>query len=507
MSRLAFTLALVLVPCLIPTADAIETGKMNILFLDIEDCRADVWGCYGNPICKTPNVDRLAASGVRFSRAYCQYVCCNPSRSSFLTGLRPHTTGVLSNSHHSREHLPPGTKSLPQLIKAGGYYTANVAKLFHSSGAENEEDMRAFDRIEMQNRPSSWEGPPAIMKFPPVPRRSDLGPAPNKGTKQWDAYRRKRSDRYGDSGLTDAQEHDGRVAQIAAALLREFSEHQRHFFLSVGSSRPHTPLICPKKYIDMYDPREIPMPKAPRGADRGVPEIAVRFGRSADIFMSRKPTPQQTREAIAAYYACVTFLDTHLGVVLDALDQSGLADNTIVIFFSDHGFHLGEHGHWSKYTLFEQSTRVPMIVRVPGLTPAGAVCEEIVELVDLVPTIGELAGVQLPANLEGTSFAPLLADPQRPWKKGALTVFGNRGEHNSIRTKRFRYTEWQHKDQQIQELYDLETDPWETINLANQPSTAEKQQELAELLDEGWKALVPPETSPSDSSAAGRRSQ
>ena len=168
----------------------------------------------------------------------------------------------------------------------------------------------------------------------------------------------------------------------------------------------------------MYDPDQIPMPQAPRDGDHGVPDIAVRFGRSADIFMTRKPTPRETREAIAAYYACVTFLDTQLGLVLDALDELGLADNTIVIFFADHGFHLGEHGHWSKYTLFEQSTRVPMIVRVPGLTPAGAVCDEIVELVDLLPTIGELAGLELPANLEGTSFVPLLADPGRTVEEG-----------------------------------------------------------------------------------------
>lgn len=492
MHRLALLSAMCLAACGITTADQPDTSKMNILFLDIEDCRADVWGCYGNSICKTPNVDRLAASGVRFNRAYCQYVCCNPSRSSFLTGLRPHTTGVLSNSHNSREHLPPGTKSLPQLIKGKDLYAANVAKLFHSSGAENYEDMRAFDRIEMQQRPPGWDGPAPILTFPPVPKRIDLGPAPKRDSKEWDAYRRKRSDRYGDSLLTDEQEHDGRVAQIAKALLEEFSQDKQHFFLSVGSSRPHTPLICPKKYIDMYDPDQIPMPQAPRDKDSGVPDIAVRFGRSADIFMSRKPTPRETREAIAAYYACVTFLDTQLGLVLDALDELGLADNTIVIFFSDHGFHLGEHGHWSKYTLFEQSTRVPMIVRVPGLTPAGAVCDEIVELVDLLPTIGELTGFQLPANLEGTSFVPLLANPKQPWKKGALTVFGNRGEHNSLRTKRFRYSEWEHQGERIKELYDLEKDPWETVNLADQPATADQQQELAELLDAGWQKLLPP---------------
>jgi len=468
-----------------------DASKMNVLMIDIEDCRADVWGCYGNPICKTPNIDRLAADGVRFDRAYCQYVCCNPSRSSFLTGLRPHTTGVLSNSDNSREKLPPGTRSLPQMVKAKGFYTANVGKLFHDSGNMNHEDMRAFDRIELQNKPPGWEGPGPILDFPPVPNTFDLGPAPKKGTKEYNEYRRQRSDRYGDSGLTEEQEHDGRIARIATALLQEFAENKRHFFLSVGSSRPHTPLVCPKKYLDMYNPAEIPMPHAPREEDRGVPDLAVRFGRSADIFMTRKPSPVETREAIAAYYACVSFVDAQLGMVLDTLEKLGLADNTIVIFFADHGFHLGEHGHWSKYTLFEQSTCVPLIVRVPGLTPKGAVCDEIVELVDVLPTLGELARLDLPGNLEGTSFVPLLGRPDQPWKKGALTVFSG-GNSNSLRTKRYRYTEWQYRGELIKELYDLVEDPWETVNLAGRPALSERENELAELLHAGWKSLQPP---------------
>lgn len=493
MYRLSLSLMFLLFASALVSAVNVDTSKMNILFIDIEDCRADVWGCYGNAICKTPNIDRLAASGVRFDRAYCQYVCCGPSRSSFLTGLRPHTTRVLANDHKSRERLPPGTKTLPQLMKARGLYTANVSKLFHSSGADNYEDMRAFDRIELQKRPPGWQGPSPILRFPPTPKMFDLGPPPEKDTKEWNEYRRRRSDRYGDSRLTDEQEHDGKVAKIATALLNEFASDRRHFFLSVGSSRPHTPLICPKKYIDMYDPDQIPMPQAPREKDQGVPDIAVRFGRSADIFMSRKPTSRETREAIAAYYACVTFLDTQLGIVLDAVQQSGLADNTVVIFFSDHGFHLGEHGHWSKYTLFEQSTRVPLIIRVPGVTPeGGAVCDGIVELVDVVPTLGELAGIEVPAGVEGISLVPLLEKPEQAWKLGALTVFGRNGEHNSIRTKRYRYTEWQYKGELIKELYDLQNDPWETVNVADRENVSDQQQQLAGLLKGGWKALLPP---------------
>ncbi len=266
--------------------------------------------------------------------------------------------------------------------------------------------------------------------------------------------------------------------------------------MTLGSSRPHTPLICPQKYIDMYDPATIPPPQAPRDQDQGVPDLAVRFGRPADIFMVRDATPQTTREAIAAYYACVTFLDTQLGLVLDALEETGLAENTIVIFFSDHGFHLGEHGHWSKYTLFEQSTRVPMIVRVPGNPANGSVCDEIVELVDLVPTMGDLLGMPVPENVEGTSWVPLLADPSRPWKQAAFTVFGNAGEYNSVRTKRHRYTEWQHKGDLIKELYDLQQDPWETVNLADRPDVADIQRQLASQLAAGWRGALPEPQSP-----------
>ncbi len=472
------------------------TQRMNVLMIDIEDCRADVWGCYGNTICQTPNIDRLAKSGIVFDRAYCQYVCCNPSRSSFLTGLRPHTTGVLSNSDVSRQKLPAGTLSLPQLIKRHGLYAANIGKLFHSSGSFNDEDMLVFDRIEFQNHPPGWTGPGPLLQFP-TPAKSDDSkqqPKAPAGDPNDAAAKRARSDRYGSSGLSDEQEADGKYARTAVAMLEEFARSgQRQFFLSLGSSRPHTPLICPQKYIDMYDPQEIPLPHAPRSADQGVPDLAVRFGRSADIWMSRKPSDDEVKATIAAYYGCVTFLDTQLGLVLDSLEKSGLADNTIVIFFSDHGFHLGEHGHWSKYTLFEQSTRVPMIVHIPGNAANGSRCDEIIELVDLVPTLGELLGMAVPAKLEGSSFVPLLSNPAQPWKKAAYSVYGNEGQYNSVRTKQHRYTEWKHDGAVIKELYNMEADPWETVNLADTAKVGETQAELSELLHQGWSAALPKE--------------
>jgi arylsulfatase A-like enzyme len=479
------------VASLLASADATrpDTSRMNVLLIDIEDCRADVWECYGNTICRTPNINRLAETGVVFNRAHCQYVCCNPSRSSFLTGLRPHTTGVLSNQHVSREKLPSGTRSLPQLVKAHGLYAANVGKLFHASGDYNAEDMRAFDRIEFQNRPEGWNGPPPILQFPDRNAPERVLQPDDPGYAEW---KRARSDRYGASGLNDEQENDGKYARTAVALLQEFARSgERQFFLSLGSSRPHTPLICPQKYIDMYDPETIPLPHAPRDKDQGVPDLAVRFGRPADIWTSRTPTPAEVRATVAAYYGCVSFLDTQLGLVLDALEETGLADNTIVIFLADHGFHLGEHGHWSKYTLFELSTRVPLIVRIPGNPANGSRCDELVELVDLVPTLGELLSMKVPDNLEGTSFVPLVYEPSRPWKAAAFSVFGNRGEYNSVRTKRYRYTEWQYQGELIKELYDHDRDEWETVNLADRPEHAAAQQELANLLQSGWKGALP----------------
>lgn len=460
--------------------------------INIEDCRADVWSCYGNTICKTPNIDRLANTGVVFERAYCQYVCCNPSRSSFLTGLRPHTTGVLSNADVSREKLPAGTLSLPQLVKRHGLYAANIGKLFHSSGSFNDEDMMVFDRIEFQNHPPGWQGPGSLLTFPAIAANTQSEKPPQKGEPGYDAWRRSRSDRYGDSGLSEEQESDGKYARTAVAMLKEFAQSGgRQFFLSLGSSRPHTPLICPQKYLDLYDPAQIPLPHAPRSADQGVPDIAVRFGRSADIWMSRQPTDEEVKATIAAYYGCVTFLDAQLGLVLEELERSGLADNTIVLFFSDHGFHLGEHGHWSKYTLFEQSTRVPMIVRIPGNPANGSRCDELIELVDLVPTLGELLAMDVPKNLEGTSFVPLLQQPQQPWKKAAFSVYGNQGQYQSVRTKQYRYTEWQHEKTVIKELYDMSIDPWETVNLSDRAQVSQQQMELAEMLHQGWLAVVP----------------
>ncbi len=463
-----------------------DTSKMNVLFIIAEDWSANTPGCYGNPICKTPNLDRFATSAIRFDSAYVQAVCCNPSRSSFLTGLRPLTSRVWNNGQEMDKSLPPNTVTLPELLKKKGFYTAVIGKFFHTVEYA-EKQLLAFDRIESYGKPPGWEGPGPILTFPPV-KRAQKDPAPkDKNSRAYREWRVRNSDRYGDSGLEPEEEGDYRNAQIACALLKEFAQTKKQFFLSVHQSRPHTPLIAPKKYIDMYDPAKIPDPPAPPKVEGSLYRRRVTVG-NPDIFMRQQPTPQQVKEAIAAYYACVSFVDNNIGMVLDELERQGLAGNTIVFIMGDHGFHLGDHGFWSKYSMLEATRRAPLWVRVPGAPGNGQVCREFVEFVDFLPTVGELVGLDLPTNLEGLSFSPLLTNPSRPWKKAVFMV---ENENNQVvRSRKFSYLAFQ-KGPVPAALFDLEKDPWETVNLADDPAYAKTRQDMAELLKAGWKAALP----------------
>jgi uncharacterized sulfatase len=500
-----------------------DTSRMNILFINIEDCNAGVWGCYGNPICKTPNIDRFASTAVRFDSAYCQAICCNPSRTSFLTGLRPLSTRVLLNSHVMNEHLPADMLTLPEMLKSRGFYTAVVGKLFHNLDYA-ERQLATFDRLEMSGKPKGWNGPGPILRFRALPpERSRKEPPPfslkSKEFREWMAiaearamsghppdspldpqsktihdWAARQSDRYGDSGLTREQERDYQMAQVAVALLKEFAKSGKQFFLAVAQQRLHTPLVAPKKYIEMYDPAKIPDPPAPLESLKNFPYMKRATGGNPDFFMNQQPTKQQVREAIAAYYACASFADDNVGMVLDALEKEGLDKNTIVIFLGDHGFHLGDHNFWSKYSMLEATRRVPFIVRVPGAPANGNACREFVEFVDIVPTLADLLKFDAKNALEGASFAPLLVNAERPWKKAVFMTDGN-GDH-VVRTRQFSYLEFKSGKADVPvALYDLRKDPWETVNLADDPAYAKTRGELAELLHAGWKAALPPKRS------------
>ncbi|QDT57469.1 Arylsulfatase [Caulifigura coniformis] len=474
-------------------AELPDTSRMNVLFINIEDCNAGVFGCYGNAICRTPNIDRFARSAVLFDSAYCQGISCNPSRSSFLTGLRPTTTNVYSNSDVMDDLLPTGTLTLPEVVKAGGFTTANVGKLFHRLEYADR-PMLAFDRLEMHDKPEGWKGPGPILNFPPKRPGWEKAPADQKSP-EFREWKRKHSDRYGDSGLNREEEYDYRMAATAAALLRDFAKQPagQRFFLSVSQSKPHTPLISPKKYVDIYDPTKIPPPAAPVDSLVNFPAHSLKRARGGnpDLFRDAQPSLQQAREAIAAYYACVTFVDENVGMMLDALEETGLDRNTIVIFFGDHGFHLGDHGFWSKYSMLEATRRVPLIVRVPGAPANGQVCRQFIELVDLFPTIGELAGLAVPANLEGTSFAPLLGDANRTWKRAVFMSGGPADRGHSVRNRRYSYLEYE-GNRPGAALFDLERDPWETRNLVDDPQLADVRNEMAALLKAGWRGALPP---------------
>jgi len=274
-------------------------------------------------------------------------------------------------------------------------------------------------------------------------------------------------------------------------LLEEFARAKQQFSLSVHQSRPHTPLIAPKKYVQMYDPATIPDPPAPPSSLKDCPYPKRMTNGNPDLFMQAQPTPQQAREAIAAYYACVSFVDDNVGRILTALEKQGLADNTIVFILGDHGFHLGDHGFWSKYSMLEATRRAPLWVRVPGAPGNGKVCREFVEFVDFVPTVGELLSLDVPTNLEGVSFVPLLANPTQPWKQAVFMV--QSPDEQVVRNKRYSYMELKNGPVPVA-LYDLEKDPWEILNLANDPGHAKARGEMAALLNAGWVAALPPKS-------------
>ncbi len=420
--------------------------RLNVLFLIADDLNNDL-GVYGAPV-RSPNIDKLAARGVQFDRVYAQHPLCSPSRSSFLTGRRPDATGVLTNppprnpmSPHFREKLPE-TITLPQLFKTNGWFAARVGKLYHygvplTIGTGALDDYPSWD-LTINPRGRDREVHDRIFS---------LRPGLFGGTVSWLA----------DEG-TDAEHTDGIAAAEAVKLLERFKRNNESFFLAVGFYRPHTPYVAPKRYFDMYPVDRIELPKLSEADRTRSPAAAYRSAHKEQDAM----TDDQRREAIQAYWASTTFMDAQAGHVLDALDRLGLADSTAVVFTSDHGYHLADHGLWQKMSLFERSARVPLIVAGPSVKVRGAVARGLAELVDLYPTLADLAGLEPTVPVDGVSLAPMLQDPTATVKDAAFTQARN---GYSIRTERWRYIEWDEGRQGAQ-LYDMNADPAETTNLA-----------------------------------------
>ena len=476
--RLVFTTLLCLLTILAGLASAQLMEKPtppNVLFIISDDLNNSL-GCYGHPQVESPNIDRLAERGVRFEHAYCQFPLCGPSRNSMLTGLYPNSTGVLRNQQIFRQTIP-SHRSLSHAFRMEGYFAARIGKLYHynvpkSVGTNGHDD------------PGSWElelNPAGCDRLLEEPDIFSLRPGSFGGTLSWYA-----------SPRGDLKHTDGMLALDAQWVLERCArDRKRPFFLALGFYRPHTPYVAPKEYFTGYPEKQMPLVK---GVEEDIKDLP------ADALGSHKKehellTDELRQKAIQAYFASITFMDAQVGRVLDTLEQLDLADNTIVVFTSDHGYHLGEHGLWQKMSLFEQSARVPLIIAAPGQAKEGAVAQTPVGLIDLYPTLTELCNVPAPENLQGQSLVPILKDPAKPGRGWTLSQVtrGRRGKPTfgfTLRTPRWRYTEWD-QGNRGRELYDHETDPLEQTNLAEDPAQAERVAGLSKQLREAAASTLP----------------
>lgn len=454
MIRLTSTLAVL---CLV-TAAARGESRPNVLFIAIDDLACSL-GCYGDLLAKTPQIDRLAASGMRFDRAYNQIPLCNPSRASVLTGLRPDQIKVYDLDRHFRDEVPD-VVTLPQRFKQAGWFTARVGKIYHY----NVPDGIGTDGLD---DPSSWQ--------------QTVNPK-GRDTREEHLIFNAEPHRKISAALSwlaaegsDQEQTDGLIATAAIELMRE--KRDEPFFLGVGFFRPHTPYVAPKKYFDLYPLESMRLPFAPEGDRNDIPVAA---------FAHNCPLPHYgldeltCRKALQGYYASVSFVDAQVGRLLEALETLGLVERTIVVLWSDHGYHLGEHnGVWQKRTLFEESARAPLIIRAPGARGNGRECRRVVEFVDIYPTLLDLAGLETPRDLAGRSLRPLLEDPLAEWDGAAVTQILRPADSRldepvmgrSIRTERWRYTDWA-EGAAGEELYDHHSDPHEFQNLAVDPDPA-----------------------------------
>lgn len=466
MTLRALILYCVLIPILSAALAAAELRRPNVLFIVADDLCTHV-GAYGDRVVQTPHFDALAARGVRFDRAYAQYPVCNPSRISFLSGLRPDTTRIYGNDVALRTTLPDAV-TLPQRFRESGYFTASISKIFHVS---------QWDPRRPEDKPGTWKLDDARswdfrVNTKPTERgakgdRLHLagGPQPNDVLNY----------RLMAEGDADDQD-DGQAVRDASALLE--ARRDQPFFLAVGFRRPHAAWIAPRKYFDLYPLESLRLPEP--GPRAGVPAMA--FTNPAPNY----GVPGDMLKMLQAYYASTTFMDAQLGRLLAALGKSGQAANTIIVMIGDHGWHLGEHGLWHKGTLFEESARAPLLIVAPGAPGNGRATTRTVEFVDLFPTLADLCGVPAPAGLAGVSLRPLLENPDAPWDRPAYTQVLRAGNKmgRTVRTGRWRYTEWDEGRAGI-ELYDHTVDPREYQNLADDARHAATMAQLRGLLRSG----------------------
>jgi arylsulfatase A-like enzyme len=473
----------------------------------VDDLRPEL-GAYGRGYIKSPNIDRIAHDGVTFTRAYAQQAVCSPSRSSVMTGTRPDTTRVWDLNTHFRAALPD-VVTLGQHFRQHGYFVQGMGKIYHGG----------FDD------PPTWSVPWQTPKAAPYALAANLAlnqrqyegepdgvppraprPAAAQAARPGDDTSSSRHDTRGPAfegaDVPDDTFQDGKVAALAVSTLRGLSKTSQPFFLAVGFIKPHLPFVSPKKYWDLYDPAAIqlaPNPFRPKGA----PPYAILPGsemRAYHGIPEGSVPPDLARQLKHGYYAAISYTDAQVGKVLDELDRLGLRKNTIVILWGDHGWKLGEHDAWCKHSNVENDVNAPLLLSAPGIKAAGTRSIALVEFVDIYPTLSELAGLPLPGHLEGTSFAPLLDDPKRPWKSAAFSQYprssgGRRLMGYSMRTDRYRFTVWVDRDDHSKvdavELYDHEADPLENVNVATAPANATLVKRLMDQWQKGWQGARP----------------
>ncbi|MCG3179024.1 MAG: Choline-sulfatase [Phycisphaerae bacterium] len=478
--------AAVMMPSALRTAVAATANgrPLNVLFIASDDLNCCL-GCYGHPLVRTPNIDRLAARGTTFDRSYCQFPLCSPSRTSLMTGLRPDTTQVFDLAKHFRS-VVPDVVTLPQMFMRNGYFSARVGKIYHY-GVPGQIGTNGLDDAPSWNQRVNPRGRDKVEE------------------KKLTNYTPKRGLGAGLAFLaadgTDEEQTDGIGAGAAIKLMED--RRDKPFFIGCGFYRPHCPYVAPKKYFDRIPLDAIKLPDFPRDLPKHVPAAALASTRPWPWF---GVSEQQLRESIRAYYAAIEFMDAQVGRLLDALDRLKLADRTAIVFWGDNGYHLGELGLLMKQSDFENSARVPLIVSAPGQKAPGKRSTRTVELLDIYPTLADVCGLTPPPGLAGASLRPLLDDANAAWDRPAYTQVwrGSYGGY-SVRTDRWRYTMWGVDGREGEELYDYDSPKGELANLAHDPANAATKADLKALARKNWAKPYLPKRKPSAKPAPASR--
>lgn len=464
-------------------------SRPNVLFIAVDDLRPEL-GCYGNTVVKSPNIDRIAARGIVFDRAYCQQAVCSPSRTAIMTGLRPDTTKVWDLETHFRV-AQPDCITLPQQFKAHGYHCSALGKIYHSGF----EDGRSWNEPHWYPKGRAVDTDLNDWTKQIVTRHNVMTEEYANPTEDGPARKNNKSPKKGPafevSPKADDELPDGAVAAEAVRRIQQAKLKAKPFFLAVGFVKPHLPFVAPKKYWDLYDPDSIPVPTTSQ-LPQGCPEFAGHTNGELHAYPgvpAGNPIPAEFAKTLRhGYYACISYMDAQVGRLLDALDQEGLSDNTIIVLWGDHGWQLGDHGLWHKHTNFEIAARAPLLISLPKSPTAGQKCQAPVEFVDVYPTLTDLCGLPTPAGLAGQSLRTYFENPKAPMQKVAISQYPRNALMGySIRNERWRATFWRERSgSRIEaiELYDELNDPTETVSLHDQP-------EHKPLLDTLMQSLPP----------------